>query len=437
MDASDELFSEKLALMCLYYPGYLKDALGDLLRGCRGDVDATRLVIDGPQRVKRRGLHQSNLGRNIRVKRVDNGSGAVADELKAGEVAGVAKAVAGEVAGIAVAGVLTMPQLDSTVSPRKTVVQNNKEDSIKRLKGHVVTLNTPRDVQMHLGKYASLHPNFFSTEIADMLLDDLLENTDYYTTKDFYLFGNHCVLNHGNGGFCKPGSVYPDLIYNGRKTRKPRPYSAIFNKAADTVDAYVNDVVIPANDTLPFQRKQPWCGNFCVVNYYQKLHNNLEWHSDRLSHIGPHNYIASVSLGSTRMFRLRSNESTNGTIYQIPLTHNSLLIMKPGCQEKYKHCVNSMLKALEVHPKVGTTRFGLTFRCYDPTFLANLPKCKCDMSMTLRRSFKTKATRGRYFWLCENLYQNKDCGTFHWADFSNAKGHYIAKDTESISTWVE
>lgn len=425
MDIHDELFSEKLALMCLYYPEFQKDALGELLRGCRGDVEATRVVIDGPRSVKRRGLHQGSLGRYVRVKREEVGG-------KGGEL------VDNKV-GAAAVGAGDSKSQDKTITMYQNIAQgdDSTDHSSQIPKRHVVTLNTPRDVEKHLGKYVSLHPNFFSPEIADKLLDDVIEHTDYYKSHDFHLFGNHCVLNHGNGAFCKPGSEYPNLIYNGRKTRTPLPYSAMFSKAADVIDGYINDVVIPANKRLPFQRKLPWCGNFCVVNYYKKLQNNLEWHSDRLSHIGPHNYIASVSLGSTRMFRMRSNSSSNGTIYQIPLTHNSLLIMKPGCQEKYKHCVNSMLKPLEVHLKVGTTRFGLTFRCYDKHFLKNLPKCKCDMNMTLRRSFKVAATRGRYFWLCENLYQNKDCGTFHWADFSNAEGHYIARNLESISTWVE
>lgn len=446
MDSHDELFNDKLALMCLYYPDYLRDALGDLLRQCRGDIDATRAVIGGPRSVKRRGLHQGNLGRNIRVKLLADGSDVAGDVAVAGTVVEAGKMrKANEMRK---AGEMRKPVTNETgdvknvnaedVSPSTShnVASSNLNLPGKKQRGHVITLNTPRDVETHLGEYASLHPNFFSPEIADQLLDDVATHTNLYKSHEFYLFGNYCVLNHGTGAFCKPNSKYPDLIYNGLKSRKPVPYSAMFGRAVDILEAYVNDVVIPSNKRLPFQRKDPWTGNFCAVNYYQKLQNNLEWHSDRLSHIGPHNYIASVSLGSTRMFRLRRNSSTNGTIYQIPLTHNSLLMMKPGCQEKFKHCVNSMLKALEVHPTVGTTRYGLTFRCYDEKFLANLPKCKCNMSMTLRRSYKAPATRGRYFWLCENLYQNKDCGTFHWADFSNIEGHYIAKEVEDISTWV-
>lgn len=419
----DVLFPEKLQLLQLYYPDYLDVALGELLRGCNGDVEATRGLLEGPRPIKRLGLHQSSLGRHVKPK---------LPERTEGDHKNVKREHEGQVSpkGTAVSQndscSLTLP-----LSPSKITNRLNP-----RNKSAIITLNTPEDVDKHLSSYASLYPNFFAKDVADRLLDDVLAQKDHYINHKFYLFGNHCVLNHGFASFGKPDADYADLIYNGLKSRKPMPYSKVFSETVEIIDDFVNDVVIPQTKRLPFQRTDRWSGTYCAVNYYEKLQNNLEWHSDRLSHIGPHNFIASISLGSTRLFRLRSNRSKHAPIYQIPLPHNSLLVMKPGCQEEFKHCVNSMSKSLEVHPKIGTMRFGLTYRYYAHDFLANIPKCKCNMSMTLRRSYKTPATRGRYFWLCENLYQNRDCGSFHWADFSNAKEHYVAKDTENISTWI-
>lgn len=413
----DNLFPEKLALLHLYYPEYLEIALAELLRGCNGDLDATRALVEGPKPIKRLGLHQGVLGRNVKAKTA----------ATKGEQPGANKTpVPARVSPVAKASLLA-----PTLAPATT-----RNAGSTRSKSEIITLNTPEDVETHLGRYALLHQNFFAKEMAGKLLDDVLAQRHRYTCHEFHLFGNQCMLNHGFAAFCKPGAEYPDLIYNGLKTRRPVPYSPVFSEAANLVDEYVNTVVIPTNERLPFQTKQKWSGTYCAVNFYEKLSNNLDWHSDRLSHIGPHSYIASVSLGSTRVFRLRSNRVKNAPIYQIPLTHNSLLIMKAGCQEEYKHCVNAMGKPLELHPKIGTMRFGLTFRHYDHEFLQHVPKCKCDMNMTLRRSYKTPATRGRYFWLCENIYQNKECDTFHWADFDNAMGNYVSESPDKASTWI-
>ena len=135
-----------------------------------------------------------------------------------------------------------------------------------------------------------------------------------------------------------------------------------------------------------------------------------------MSHIGPHNFIVSISLGATREFRLRKNY-TDGTdpspIYSIIIPHNSMVIMQAGCQEEYRHSVNSMRTALQVNPISGAARFNLTFRFYPLQFIKQLPRCECNLTMTLRRSFKSIETRGKYFWSCENKYQNKDCGCFY------------------------
>jgi 2OG-Fe(II) oxygenase superfamily len=53
--------------------------------------------------------------------------------------------------------------------------------------------------------------------------------------------------------------------------------------------------------------------------------------------IGKRPAIASLSLGSTRKFKLRHKESGETVDYQ--LESGSLLIMLPGCQEDWVHAV--------------------------------------------------------------------------------------------------
>lgn len=376
----DELLPQKLELLAIYYPSYLKSALTEFLSECGGSIEKVKALIDGPKALKRVAT-QSYL-----------------PNLKKRQIAQEAQAMLNG-------------------------------------KGKVITLNTPADVERVFGRYATLHRNFFPPDLAEALLRDLEAHDEDYRSHHFYLFGNKCELNHKVGAFSKPNATYSRLVYNGLGQRKPIGYTANFNEAAEMIQNFINSEAAPKLQRLPFQSLEPWNADFCVVNLYNKMSSNLEYHLDRLSHIGPHNFVSSISLGLTRMFRLRSNHRQNAPILQVPLPHNSLFIMNPGCQEEYKHSINPMAKPVDLHPRVGAKRYGLTFRHYPEKFILNSPRCKCGMGMTLRRAYKAVETRGRYFWSCENKYQNKDCGVFHWADFSNFVGHYVAQKPENISTW--
>ena len=402
----DPLFEDKLLLLQLYYPVILRDVLQDLLISCDGDLDATRSLIDGKPRPKKRSAPAQaaltsfipeNSQSNKRFRAVERIS-----HSEPGNTLG-SDAIGGK-------------------KPRNVL--------------KVITLNTPLDVKEHLHPYASLHLNFLPDPLIKSVQESLLSMKEHFSKNKFYLFGNLCELNSSMGLFSRPSATYTKLVYNGLKRPKPFEYSKGMEDLARYVERYLNEKIIPNADRLKWQLRDDWTNDFCVVNCYEKLQNNMDWHSDRLSHIGPHNYVASISIGTTRMFRLRSTYKELAPIYQVPLPHNSLFIMRPGCQEEFKHCLSPMLKAIDVHPVLGTLRFGITARCYPTFFIENLPKCKCGTGMILRRSHKSLATRGKYFWLCENVYQNKGCTSFHWCDFTNVEGHYIAKDEESVSVWI-
>lgn len=451
----DALFDEKLALLELYYPSFLKNSLSDLLESCGSNVDNVRSLLSGAAPKKRVALTQGSLQvpKKSKLRNEHQAKSPLSDREK--EI------------------------------PKSGPSRNNFREK--------TVLNTPEDVERYLAPYASLHLNFLPNEVCDSLLDELMECRNTFKYNQFYLFGNKCELSHLVGMFARPEAEYARLVYNGLKRSKPALYTDSMEKACGILESFINEQIIPneppnlwnvdaredsargddnrpdskgslirqdlqktvknttredikriENDE-PFQKDQSedkekkenfWTSDFCLVNCYEKLQNNLAWHSDRLSHIGPLNYVASLSLGATRVFRLRSNYNKNAPTFHIPLPHNSVLLMKPGCQEEFQHCVESMSKAIAIHEKCGSLRFGLTSRHYPAFFIQNLPKCKCDLGMILRRSYKNVAVRGQYFWSCENIYQNKDCGDFHWADFKNVSGHYIAKDDSCISTWI-
>lgn len=73
-------------------------------------------------------------------------------------------------------------------------------------------------------------------------------------------------------------------------------------------------------------------------NQYRSGRDHMGYHSDDEPSLGVKPAIASVSLGATRVFKLRSRfDKAKPVSYE--LTHGSLLVMEPGCQEAYQHAV--------------------------------------------------------------------------------------------------
>lgn len=91
--------------------------------------------------------------------------------------------------------------------------------------------------------------------------------------------------------------------------------------------------------------------NGCLCNLYRDGSNSVAWHCDREAFGSA---VASLSLGATRIFKVRDKED-HRTAFDFPLLPGSLLLMRPGCQERTEHCVPKTIKV------VGP-RINLTFR---------------------------------------------------------------------------
>lgn len=90
---------------------------------------------------------------------------------------------------------------------------------------------------------------------------------------------------------------------------------------------------------------------FC--NLYRDGNDSVGWHADRYSIMGDSPAIASVSFGETRLFQVK--DLRNNKKHEIWLEHGSLLLMLPGMQDNYKHCIpKTKIKCGE--------RINLTFR---------------------------------------------------------------------------
>ncbi len=91
--------------------------------------------------------------------------------------------------------------------------------------------------------------------------------------------------------------------------------------------------------------------NYCLLNRYRSGSDSMGWHADDEPEMG--NIIGSLSLGATRMFRIRHNATRETKTF--PAGHGTLIIMAGTMQQFWKHDVP---KTKEL---VGE-RINLTFR---------------------------------------------------------------------------
>lgn len=90
-----------------------------------------------------------------------------------------------------------------------------------------------------------------------------------------------------------------------------------------------------------------------LVNWYANGKEYIGFHSDDERQIVPNTPVVAVSFGAKRDFLLKNKETKKNTT--IELENNTVLVMKPGCQQKYKH-------SLPKRSKVEEPRVSVTFR---------------------------------------------------------------------------
>lgn len=91
--------------------------------------------------------------------------------------------------------------------------------------------------------------------------------------------------------------------------------------------------------------------NYCLLNRYRSGKDSMGWHADDEPEMG--NVIGSLSLGATRKFRIRHNDSRQTHTFLVG--HGTLIIMAGTMQQHWQHCVPKT-------KKVVGERINLTFR---------------------------------------------------------------------------
>lgn len=93
--------------------------------------------------------------------------------------------------------------------------------------------------------------------------------------------------------------------------------------------------------------------NSVLGNLYRDENDSMGWHADKEKELGPQPYIASLSFGAAREFRVQHNRSKQ-TI-NVKLSTGSLLTMSGVFQKHWRHCVPKQRDAT-------LPRINLTFR---------------------------------------------------------------------------
>ncbi|CAL1704968.1 unnamed protein product [Somion occarium] len=220
-------------------------------------------------------------------------------------------------------------------------------------------------------------------------------------------------------------------------------------------------------------KKIIWRANVAASNCYEGAKETVGFHTDALTHLGPYPTIASLSLGTSRIFRLREvvpsdeNETRSARTFNIPMPHNSLTIMHASCQETFKHSVPPQRTIDLFHPPFppplslknsgqsrdcndeegkqnqpgSNARINITFRFFRPDFRpSTTPQCKCGVACVLRPDMKNRYTYdgsstskgsseptgsgkpdstrrnvvSKYWWTCHAGAQNEGKGCGMW-----------------------
>ncbi|KAF3917693.1 hypothetical protein AA313_de0209785 [Arthrobotrys entomopaga] len=332
-------------------------------------------------------------------------------------------------------------------------------------------LTTPSQVPFHAP--ATLHPSFLSTETANKLLTECLNEVPSFGRYEFRLFERNVSSPHTAAFYVKDEEMAKKhrggYMYNGSYLNDIRTFTPTMLAMIPDLERHVNDQissrikeVYPNAEKLKYMLPEgKWHVTSAFMNCYDGAKQSVGWHSDQLTYLGPRTVIASLSLGVEREFRLRRVAPVVLDPYDVPfepekseeggeegewkwesegqlsvhLPHNSLLIMHAECQESWKHSVHPA-NNIQPHPIAARKRINITFRCYRESLLPEkIPKCKCGVGCVLKTVQRVKDKMGWYFWGCQvgnqwkkteddggNSKEEKKeggCGYLQWAHFDD------------------
>lgn len=174
------------------------------------------------------------------------------------------------------------------------------------------------------------YPSFFGKEKADELFALFLEQTAWQHDTITVFGKSHSqprlTALYGNEG--KP-YAYSNIVM------QPHPWTPALTFVKDAVEQACNDRFTTV-----------------LLNLYRDGRDSNGWHADNERELGRNPLIASISLGSERMFHMRHNQDTSKTL-KLRLAHGSLLIMAGATQHFWKHQIPKT--AVPIAPRINLT----------------------------------------------------------------------------------
>ncbi|WP_455201705.1 alpha-ketoglutarate-dependent dioxygenase AlkB family protein [Kaarinaea lacus] len=182
----------------------------------------------------------------------------------------------------------------------------------------------------HDGKLC-FYPDFFATEEASYWFDILLDDLDW-TEETIKMFGKPILVPRLVCWYGDKSAIYQ---YSGIK-HIPLPWTKSLTDIKHKIEAVSQH---------PF--------NSVLGNLYRSENDSMGWHSDNEKELGSEPFIASLSLGEERIFKIKHR--TGKEQHKLTLPSGSLLTMSGSFQHHWQHCVPKSRS-----PK--QPRINLTFR---------------------------------------------------------------------------
>ena len=174
-------------------------------------------------------------------------------------------------------------------------------------------------------------PNFYSPKESKSLFQILYDELPW-EGGEINLFGKTYQIPRKQVMFADNGLNYG---YSGKKLNVINWYAVVKD--------IKNQIELESNYDF----------NACLANLYRDGDDSNGWHSDNEKELGKNPIIGSISLGATRVFKLK-HLKTN-TRLEFELTSGSLLIMGGEMQHFWKHQIPKTKSSVE-------PRINLTFR---------------------------------------------------------------------------
>lgn len=216
-----------------------------------------------------------------------------------------------------------------------------------------LTLGTPALVAQHVP--CTMHLSVLPPELACSLFYKMIDESSTWSKNKWWLFDRVVESPHLTSFYARKGEENrieeAKYWYNGRQTEDPRPFLPEMDEACEIIEKVVN-AELKKRKRFPLEwgghdgdDGLTWRANVAASNCYRGSKEGVGPHTDQLTYLGPYPTIASLSLGTPRVFRLRETIPTSETdsraaqTFNVPLTHNSLAIMHASCQERFKHSI--------------------------------------------------------------------------------------------------